>query len=157
MSSAIALVDEFRCHGIELWTDGERLRYRAPAGALTPEFATQLKERKGELIRYLASHGRDAILPVPNQPHYEVSHVQRRIWVLAQMEAASASYNIPLRLVLDGHLELDPLVDAFTQLLARHEAPRTTFVLIGDEPRQIVHAPDRISIRKLDFSSEHNA
>jgi amino acid adenylation domain-containing protein len=157
MSSAIALVDEFRCHGIELWTDGERLRYRAPAGALTPEFATQLKEHKGELIRYLASHGRDAILPVPDQPHYEVSHVQRRIWVLAQMEAASAAYNIPLRLVLDGHLELDPLVDAFTQLQARHEALRTTFVLIGDEPRQIVHVPDRFSIRKLDFSSEHNA
>lgn len=156
MRSAIALVDEVRCRGIELWTDGEQLRYRAPAGVLTPEFTIELREHKAELIRYLSSHGRDEILPVPDQPHYEVSHVQRRIWVLAQIEAASAAYNVPLRLVLDGHLEPDALVEALTQLLARHEGLRTTFVLIGDEPRQVVHAPYPASIRKLDFSSEHN-
>jgi len=156
MRSAIALVDEFRCRGIELWADGEQLRYRAPAGVLTPEFTIELKEHKAELIRYLTSHGRGEILPVPDQPHYEVSHVQRRIWVLAQIEAASTAYNVPLRLVLDGHLEPDVLVDALTQLLARHEVLRTTFVLIGDEPRQVVHAPYPASIRKLDFSSEHN-
>jgi pyochelin synthetase len=50
MRSAIALVDEFRCRGIELWADGEQLRYRAPAGVLTPEFTIELKEHKAELI-----------------------------------------------------------------------------------------------------------
>ena len=156
MRSAIALIDEVRRRGIELWTDGQQLRYRAPPGILTPEFTTELKEHKAELIRYLTTHGRDQILPVPDQPHYEVSHVQRRIWVLAQIEAASAAYNIPLALVLDGHLEPDALVDALTQLLARHEALRTSFLLIDDEPRQVVHAPYPASIRHLDFSREHH-
>lgn len=156
MKLAVAIIDEFRRRGIELWTDGQQLRYRAPAGALTAEFATKLKDHKNELICYLASDSRGEIYSLAEQPHYEVSHVQRRIWVLAQMEAASAAYNIPLRLVLDGQLKPDALADALTGLLARHEALRTTFVLIDDQPRQVVHAPYPPSIRHLDFSNEHN-
>jgi amino acid adenylation domain-containing protein len=156
MRSPIALVEEVRSRGIELWTDGEQLRYRAPAGVITPEFTVKLKEHKAELIQYLTSQGRDRILPIPEQPDYEVSRVQRRIWVLAQLEAASTAYNIPLPLVLDGQFEPAALVTALTQLLIRHEVLRTTFVLINDQPRQIVHAPFTLPIRELDFSNEPN-
>jgi amino acid adenylation domain-containing protein len=156
MRAAIVLLDEFRRHGIELWTDGDQLRYRAPAGALTPELAVQLRERKAELIHYLACGNRDVIVHVPDQAHYEVSHAQRRIWVLSQIDAASTAYTIPLRLVLDGCLDRDALAGSLAQLVARHEALRTTFTEVEGEPRQVVHPPGVPHLREMDFSGEHH-
>lgn len=45
-----ALLDELRTRGVELTPDGDRLRYRAPQGALTPELKQALAERKPELL-----------------------------------------------------------------------------------------------------------
>jgi hypothetical protein len=36
--------------GVELKVDGDRLRYRAPAGALTPELRAALEEWKPDLV-----------------------------------------------------------------------------------------------------------
>lgn len=38
---------------ITVWLDGDRLRCNAPAGALTPEFRDQLRDRKSEIIGFL--------------------------------------------------------------------------------------------------------
>jgi amino acid adenylation domain-containing protein len=154
MKPATVLLDEFRRRGIELWTEGDRLRYRAPAGALTSELAMKLREHKTELIGCLVHSERDDIVPVPEQPHYEVSHAQRRIWILSQIDAASAAYAIPLRLVVDGPLDRNALADSFARVVARHEALRTTFTLVESEPRQIVHPPSVPQIREVDFSGE---
>jgi amino acid adenylation domain-containing protein len=154
MKPATILLDEFRRRGIELWTEGDRLRYRAPAGALTTELVSKLREHKTELINCLAQSDRDEIVRVPDQPHYEVSHAQRRIWVLSQIDAALAAYAIPLCLLVDGPLDRNALWDSFARLVARHEALRTTFTLVESEPRQIVHPPSVPPIREVDFSGE---
>jgi hypothetical protein len=38
---------------IKVWVEGDRLRCNAPAGALTPEFRDQLRDRKSEIIGFL--------------------------------------------------------------------------------------------------------
>ena len=43
--------------GVQLWAQGEKLRYRAPKGVMTQELRAQLGERKGELLRLLGGHG----------------------------------------------------------------------------------------------------
>ncbi|MCW5967585.1 MAG: hypothetical protein KIT57_03665 [Blastocatellales bacterium] len=47
------LLDELQERGIELTPAGDRLRYRAPQGALTPELKQAIAERKPELLAIL--------------------------------------------------------------------------------------------------------
>jgi len=38
---------------IKLWVEGDRLKFNAPKGALTPELRSQITERKTEIIKFL--------------------------------------------------------------------------------------------------------
>jgi hypothetical protein len=54
---------------IKVWLDGNQLRCSAPAGALTPEYRDQLRERKSEIIGFLnmaaaATHQQPSIVPL---------------------------------------------------------------------------------------------
>jgi amino acid adenylation domain-containing protein len=147
-----ALLDKLRERRVELWVEGDRLRYRAPAGALTPVLLAELKNRRSDVVAYFRSV--DHIIRAPDQAYYEVSHAQRRIWVQSQL--SSATYNIPLSLVLDGHLDRDALGTALTQLLARHEILRTTFIAINGEPRQVVRSTEVLPLKEIDFSNEND-
>ncbi|WP_414474552.1 thioesterase domain-containing protein [Microvirga sp. M2] len=66
------LLADFASKDITVWVDGDRLRCNAPAGALTPEFRDQLRDRKGEIIGFLnmaAATVRQQPAIVPLQPH----------------------------------------------------------------------------------------
>ena len=55
-------VDDLRRRGIELTTDGEMLRYRAPRGTLTADVLAQLREHKSDLVNLLADYEPGAVL-----------------------------------------------------------------------------------------------
>ncbi len=50
-----ALLAELRQHEIRVWADGDRLRCRGPAGALTPELRDRLQQHKREIVDFLRS------------------------------------------------------------------------------------------------------
>lgn len=57
---------------IKVWVEDDRLRCNAPAGALTPEFRDQLRDRKSEIIGFLnmaAATTRQQPAIVPLQSH----------------------------------------------------------------------------------------
>lgn len=51
-----------------------------------------------------------------------LSFAQQRLWVLAQLEGPSATYNMPAALRLKGHLDVGALQRSLDGLFARHEA-----------------------------------
>ena len=57
-----------------------------------------------------------------------LSFAQERLWFLAQLEGATATYNIPVALQLSGPLDQDALAWSFNQIAARHDVLRTTFI-----------------------------
>src|SRR5688572_25263894 len=67
-----------------------------------------------------------------------LSGAQQRLWFLHQMEPGSAAFNIPLLLRLHGPLNLAALERALAEIVRRHEALRTLFVLRGAAPVQQV-------------------
>jgi amino acid adenylation domain-containing protein len=143
---------ELRQSGVKLWVEGDRLKLRAPGGAMTPALMADLKERKAEILASLQPEPLDPIEPVAPRDSYEPSPAQRRLWVLAQLAEGSAAYNIPLHQRVEGPLDRPALEAAFSGLVRRHESLRTTFVAVDGEPRQVVHPARDVPLAFRDLS-----
>ena len=137
----ILLADVGR-RGITLRTDGERLRYTAPPGALTPDIVAELRAHKSELIAMLQQR--------PREPErtYPASFAQRRFWTLQQLNPAEAFYNVPFVFRLSGPLDVSILRHSFHLIVCRHDTLRTTLQQRDGELMQVVAPTGEIS---LDF------
>jgi hypothetical protein len=81
-----------------------------------------------------------------------LSFAQQRLWFIDQLEPNTPFYNIPLVLHLSGYLNVEVLERTLTEIARRHEVLRTTFVLQGDKPVQIIAPPEEIVLRLIDLS-----
>ncbi|WP_268624671.1 non-ribosomal peptide synthetase [Paenibacillus alvei] len=70
---------------------------------------------------------------------YPVSSVQKRLFILHQLEGAEQSYNMPGALLLEGDVDRNRLEYAFRQLITRHETLRTAFEMVNGEPVQRIY------------------
>jgi amino acid adenylation domain-containing protein len=95
------------------------------------------------------------IQPLPTADYYEVSHAQRRLWILHQFEGAKFAYNLPQAYLFKGKLDRPALVKTLEILFKRHEALRTTFITVDEdsEPRQRIHGydPHRFGLTFIDL------
>jgi thioesterase domain-containing protein len=72
--SVAAFLAELRGRDIQVWLDGDQLRCNAPAGVLTPDLQSQLRQRKSEIVEFLRSAealARQERAIVPLQAHGE--------------------------------------------------------------------------------------
>ena len=145
----VDLLEELRRRGIQLWAEGDKLRFRAPDQALTPELRAELAARKTEILSFLqkgalATRTADApTIPVaPRGGPLPLSFAQQRLWFLDQLDpAAGAAYHIPLALLLSGPLDLTALHRALAAVVERHEALRTVFGEQDGQPVQLIQPP----------------
>ena len=56
MSTAEALLSDLTGHGVIVWQENGQLRYRAPAGVMTPDLLTTIREQKPHLLTLLAGN-----------------------------------------------------------------------------------------------------
>ncbi|MBL6449158.1 amino acid adenylation domain-containing protein [Fulvivirga sp. 29W222] len=102
-----------------------------------------------ELAQIVQGRGRMKFEEIPalgKQEYYELSHGQRRLWILDQFEEEHKAYTIPRAFTLEN-IDLDTLEKAFVKMIQRHEVLRTTFVSVGDEPRQRIQDPDDVDFK----------
>jgi amino acid adenylation domain-containing protein len=91
-----------------------------------------------EAVLDAAAAARPPLLRRSRPNRVPLSFAQGRLWFLNRLEGPSATYNISGALRLRGPLDHRALADAFGDLVVRHEALRTVFVDVGDEPCQVV-------------------
>ncbi|HLP59541.1 MAG TPA: amino acid adenylation domain-containing protein, partial [Candidatus Deferrimicrobium sp.] len=84
------------------------------------------------------------IKPVEKREYYPLSSAQKRLYFLEQLENIGVSYNIPAVLKVEGELDKSHFKQAVDDLIQRHEALRTSFCLVNNEPVQVIH--DRVDI-----------
>jgi amino acid adenylation domain-containing protein len=156
------LLSELRGRGIELSLAGEKVVSRAPKGALTPELAAALRERRDELRAFLEAAQREAALaavpplrPVERAEFMPVSFSQERLWYLTQVEKNPAVYNLPLCFRLTGPLRVDVLQRCLDEIEARHEALRTTIVAVEGRAMQRIHPPAGMPLAHFDVQPDH--
>ncbi len=114
-------------------------------------------ERVEELAAASAGLRLPPIVPVPHggpdNGEVPLSFAQQRLWLINEMSrGASPFYNVAGALSLEGALDAGALAAAFSEIVRRHEALRTSFRPgAGGPPVQIVHPPRPLPLPIVDL------
>ena len=81
-----------------------------------------------------------------------LSFSQQQIWVIDQIKPGNLAYNLPVGFRLKGELNIEILEKSFNEIIKRHETLRTTFCLIENQPKQLIHPECLIKIKIVDLS-----
>jgi amino acid adenylation domain-containing protein/non-ribosomal peptide synthase protein (TIGR01720 family) len=161
--SVSTLLNKLQDLNVILWHDGERVRYRAPSGVLTPELLAEVKLHKAELTDFLAvareaaEHGAPQhIIECAAKGPTRLSFAQERLWFLHKLEepegSLAATYNVSAAIHLRGALDISALRRSIETISRRHRILRTKFVDSDDGAIQIVE--DAIAILNIvDFTN----
>ena len=82
-----------------------------------------------------------------------VSHAQRRMWFLKQLDPTSGAYNATHALLMTGTLDVGALERAIQDLVARHESLRTRFFVSDGQPRCTIEREAHLQLRLVDLSA----
>ena len=80
-----------------------------------------------------------------------LSHAQEQVWVHAQMAPDIPLYNEPVTIHYSGPLDVAALERSFNEILRRHEAWRTCFVVVDGQPYQEITEQLSISLPVVDL------
>lgn len=144
------IIAELSARGIVLIAKGDRLIYRAPEGAVTPQVLAMLKARKPALLAWLTQSA-DALNTgrlLPGAPAHALSAAQRQLWVAERAQDATAAYNIPFALRLRGRLDHAALDTALRGIVERHHVLRTCYRERGGEPEAFLRDADAFLIER---------
>jgi amino acid adenylation domain-containing protein len=156
--TAAELLSQLRHRDVKVWANGDRLRFSASPGALTPALRDELAERKAEILRFLqeAAHATGestrAITPVKRDGASLLSFAQQRLWFLNQLEPGSAVYNIPDASRLRGPLNEMALAKALNEIVRRHEVLRTVYPECQGQPLQQIAPPRPVKLEHIDLT-----
>jgi amino acid adenylation domain-containing protein len=89
--------------------------------------------------------------PVPRDGRLPLSFAQQRLWFLDQLQPGNPFYNIHTALEILGRLDRAAVERSLHALIARHEALRTSFPMIDDQPVQQIAAQVQISLPVVDL------
>lgn len=107
-----------------------------------------------ELAEYIRSSCKSiysSIEPVEKKEKYKISSAQKRLYILSRLEGAKTSYNIPGAVIVNGKLDKTLIEETFRKLINRHEAFRTSFEMLDEEPFQRIHESVDFNINYMEL------
>jgi surfactin family lipopeptide synthetase A len=102
-----------------------------------------LQSRPSPVSSYVSRRAPDAVAPL--------TFSQQQVWLHAQLAPDTPLYNEPFTIHRHGPLEVEVLEKAFTEVIRRHEAWRTTFPVVNGKPVQKVHPTFTVKLPVIDL------
>jgi amino acid adenylation domain-containing protein/thioester reductase-like protein len=99
-------------------------------------FASPTIRELAEKCGSLTAEKKQVLLPAENAEWYPTSSPQRQLYILNRIEGIGVTYNVPVKMTLEGPLDYKRLSHALQQMLRRHEALRTFFTIVNGLPVQ---------------------
>ena len=96
------------------------------------EMLERLLRAKSDVARSAAIPRRSSSSPAP------LSFAQERLWFLDQLLPGNTLYNYDNAVRYRGPLDVAVLARSLNEMVARHEALRTTFQMIAGQPMQVI-------------------
>jgi amino acid adenylation domain-containing protein len=135
-------------------------RLRQAFGVVLPLADLFAKPTLAEFSAAAETGARGALLPIELASRDDpppLSFAQQRLWFLAQIDGVSEAYHIALNVRLKGELDKPALRRALDRLVARHEALRTTFVVVdGQAVQRIAPADLGFALEERDVAGERD-
>ncbi|BAZ87501.1 non-ribosomal peptide synthetase [Dolichospermum compactum] len=147
----VSLMLRLQNMGCRIWAEDDKLRIRTSKNALTAELKQEIQNHKAEILTFLKAAKTQAVITAeipalsadsPKLP----SFAQQRLWLLAQLQGSSATYNMPIALQLNGNLNIDALHSSLASLLNRHESLRMYFPTVAGQPQVAIRSLDEIAV-----------
>lgn len=120
------------------------------------ELATvaRLAERIDQLESGAATIKRPKLFKTSHDEPLPLSASQLRTWFAYRIEGPSEVNNIPFAARLSGPCDVDALVAAVSDVVARHEILRTTYTEIDGVPYQVVNPAANVPVQQLTGDDE---
>lgn len=132
--------------------DRGRLRLSAPRGVLTAALRRRIAAGKGELVGALRRRNTPIARSAGAEPA-PLSFAQERVWLLEELNPASAVFNLSRAARVIGRLDPGALQAAFCELLRRHEALCTKFTAVDGRPVPTVSPGADFSLGRIDLGA----
>ncbi len=113
--------------------------------------AVSLEQIEAYLRHRRAQSGAGNIARADAGPTAPVSFSQQQLWLHAHLEPDVPVYSEPVTIHHTGCLDVRALEQSLAEILRRHEAWRTTFTVVDQEVRQVIHPPHAITLPVVDL------
>ncbi len=128
---------------------GHSLKATAMVSSVFKEFNVELPIREvfktpivKELALYISKADENiyaSIEKIEDRDYYSLSSAQKRLYLLNQLEEIKTSYNMPFIMKVKGDLDKGRFDKVIQELIARHDAFRTSFEMIDGEVVQRIY------------------
>jgi amino acid adenylation domain-containing protein len=137
--------------GCRIWAEDDKLRIRSSKNTLTSELKEEIQTNKAEILAFLKAAKTQAVITeeIPTlsaDAPKPLSFAQQRLWLLAQLQGLSATYNMPIALQLNGNLNIHALHSSLAYLLNRHNSLRMYFPTVAGQPQVVIQNLDEIEV-----------
>jgi amino acid adenylation domain-containing protein len=127
------LLADLTRRSVELWFEGDTLRFRAPKGVLREDDRALLMGQKTAVLRQLKQRALDQIEIFP------LAYSQRALWFIHQTAPASAAYHVAFSARICSEVDMGAFGLAVQALVDRHSSLRTTYAALDEGLVQQVH------------------
>jgi amino acid adenylation domain-containing protein len=127
-----SLIEGLEAQGVELWFEGNQLRFRAPQGALPAQARNDLAGRRDAVLASLRQRAGTRVVHAP------LSYGQRSLWLVHQDNPASPAYNVAFVVDVRSAINETALRESLQTLVDRHAVLRTTYAVIEGRPTQLI-------------------
>ncbi|TBO44300.1 non-ribosomal peptide synthetase [Pedobacter kyonggii] len=117
------------------------------------ELIEEIKDKKQHILEFLDNEYRKSLLQsVPDLEDFKISPLQRRIWILSQIEGkANPAYNLGKAIMIEGDLDFNRFKSAYNNVTKRHRILHSIYLDNEGEPRKKYLSDPFLSLSVIDL------